>query len=215
MELEDVNFYKGSPKPLDDSLNYIDNEASDKIIEEAKKGLLYVALQGACINLAIALLKDKSIAKNIIVLFNGGGPYPYGRAEFYVMQDIIASNIIFKTSREIYQVNQDVYSTIEVSISKLKYKLKNLGKVGNYLYKFIEEENLKVYNPNFFLKSGECWTLGENSLIGILLMNRYKLNYKIINRRLFDENGLYKEESNLKVRVYESIDYRFIIEDLF
>lgn len=214
IKLDDVFVYMGSNKPIDLN-NIIDNPASLKIIEEAKKGKLYVVTIGALTNLALALLKDPSISNNITVIVNGGTSYLESRAEFNISQDVEAANVVFDSDCEIIQIPQNVYNKLEVSLSYLKYELKN-SSIGNYLYNLVETINIKEYNPNFLLRSGENWTLGDNATIGFFLLNRFRDFCKLVKRPRFNKDGSYNfVDTNKTLTLYHDIDSNFILNDLF
>lgn len=213
--IEDVNCYLGAQTPIN-NLKYMTNDASLKIIEEAKKGHIYVATLGALTNLAIALLIDPSIAENITVIMNGGGPYPLGRSEFNFMQDIEAARIVLNSNAEIWQIPQNVYASLEVSLAQLREKVYPCGEIGQYLFEQLVECNLKEFNPNFMLRTGENWTLGDNATIAVLLMNRFRNNFEMIDAPNLNDDGTYKKANNSKkIRVYNFIDVELTLNDLF
>lgn len=213
--IDDINYYLGSKTPIINS-NPIINDASLKIIEEAKKGHIYVATLGALTNLAIALLIDPSIAENITVIMNGGGPYPLGRSEFNFMQDIEAAQIVLNSNAEIWQIPQNVYASLEVSLAQLREKVYPCGEIGQYLFEQLVECNLKEFNPNFMLRTGENWTLGDNATIAVLLMNRFRNNFEMIDVPNLNDDGTYKKANNSKkIRVYNFIDVELTLNDLF
>ena len=88
-EIEDVPVLRGCTMPLADQNAVPDSDGVRFIIEQARSSdaPLYLAVQGTMTNVAAALNAAPDIAKKIIVLWNGGGPYPEGRPEFNVAQD--------------------------------------------------------------------------------------------------------------------------------
>ncbi len=213
-EIDDVNAYMGSQNLITD-INQL-SDASKKIIEEAEKGLLYVANLGCLTNLASAILSKPSIAKNIIAIVNGGGPYPKGRSEFNFIQDIEAVRTLFHSDAEIWQIPQDVYANLEITLSEIKYKVYPCSNIGKYLYTELEACNKKEFNKNFRLRTGENWILGDSATIQVLLMNRYKDNYKWIKAALINDDGTYSDKyTNKDIKVYTSIDSRMTLEDFY
>lgn len=86
-EIDDVPCLRGCASPLKSADDAPDSEAVRFIIQEARKpGKLYIAQQAALTNTAAAINAAPDIAENLVVLWNGGGPYPAGRPEFNVMQ---------------------------------------------------------------------------------------------------------------------------------
>lgn len=214
-EMEDVNCYKGSTKPINEGIE--ESEGALAIIKEAKKkGKLFIASLGALTNVATALKIDSSISDNICILWNGGHPYSSPRPEFNVMQDIKACQIVLESDAEIWQIPQDVYSKLEVSLAELKLKVFPYGKIGNYLYSQLENIYKTEYNPFFLLRSGENWTLGDNSLIFALIINQYRDFITYRKAPKINDNGLYEGSSSKKmIKVFTDIDVRFTLEDFF
>ena len=216
-EIDDVPYYRGCVSPLRDVSDTADNEGVRFIIQEARRpGKLYIAVQGAMTNVAAALNAAPDIAGNVVVLWNGGGPYPAGRPEFNVMQDPDAVRAVLASPAEVWQTDQSVYCTLEVTLAELKRQVYPCGALGRYLYEQLEEENHREYNPNFLLRSGENWVLGDNTTAAVLLMNRYRGNWRMERAPQLKENLTYGPNPQGKLlRVYGSIDVRLTLEDFY
>ena len=216
-DITDVPFLRGCSAPLRGLKDAPASEGVDFIIREARRpGKLYVAVQGTMTNVAAALNAAPDIADNVVVLWNGGGPYPQGRPEFNVMQDPDAVRAVLAGEAEVWQTDQSVYSTLEVTLAELKRRVYPCGKVGRYLYAQLEEENHRAYDPGFLLRSGENWTLGDNATVAVLLMNRWRGNWHMEHAPVIKEDLTYQPHPNGKmIRVYDSIDVRMTLEDLF
>ena len=96
------------------------------------------------------------------------------RPEFNVMQDPDAARAVLESGAEIWQTPQNVYATLEVTLAELKRSVWPCGKISRYLYEQLEAENHVEYNPQFMLRAGENWILGDNTTIAVLLMSRYR-----------------------------------------
>ena len=216
-ELEDVPALRGCPSPLKSVTDAPDSEGVRFLIQEARKpGKLYVAVLGAMTDIAAALNAAPDIAGNLVVLWNGGGPYPEGRPEFNVMQDPDAVRVLLASEAEVWQTDQSVYSSLEVTLAELKHRVYPCGKIGRYLYEQLEEEYHREYSPDFLLRSGENWTLGDNTTIAVLLMNRWRGNWHTEHAPLLKEDLTYQANPGGKpIRVYDSIDVRMTLEDLY
>ena len=217
-EIEDVPVFRGCKLPLS-SKQDLDSEGVDFIIAEARRDdnrALYIAVQGAMTNVAAALNKAPDIAKKVTVIWNGGGPYPMGRREFNLMQDQDACRVLLESEAAVWQIPQDVYAGLEVTLAELAWKVKPCGKIGEYLFRQLVEQNHKDYNPHFLLRTGENWTLGDNTVIAVLLQNRFRGNWHEIMAPRIKEDLTYEENLNgKKIRVYDSIDVRMTLEDFF
>ncbi len=216
-EIDDVPFFRGCVSPLKDVHDAPDAEGVRQIIREARKpGKLYIAVQGAMTNVAAALNAAPDIGDNIVVLWNGGGPYPGGRSEFNVQQDPEAARALLRSSAEVWQTPQDVYCTLEVSLAELKRRVYPCGELGRYLYQQLVEENHVEYNPGFLLRSGENWVLGDNTTIAVLLMSRFRGNWRMEHAPVLKDDLTYgPNPEGRMIRVYDSIDVRMTLEDLF
>ena len=215
--IDDVPFARGCARPLRDETDAPDSDGVRMIIAEASKpGTLYIAVQGAMTNVAAALNAAPDIAGNVVVLWNGGGPYPAGRPEFNVMQDPAAARSVLACPAEVWQTDQSVYSTLEVTLAELRRRVYPCGAVGRYLYEQLAQENLRDYNPAFLLRAGENWTLGDNTTVAVLLMNRFRGNWHMRRAPHINADLTYSDDPNGKmIRVYDSIDVRMTLEDLF
>lgn len=173
-------------------------------------------MMGAMTDIAEALKIAPDIAKNIVVIWNGGGPYPKGRPEFNVMQDPDAVRIVLESDAEVWQIPQNVYSAFEVTIAELSRRVRPCGKIGAYLYEQLLEENSIAFNTEFLLRTGENWILGDNSTIAVFLMNRFRDNWELRKAPIVKEDLTYADNPNGKmIRVYKMLDVRMVIEDLF
>ena len=216
-EIDDVPALRGCVFPLKDKGDAPDSEGVRLIIEQAKQpGRLYIAVQGAMTNVAAALNRAPEIAENIVVLWNGGGPYPQGRPEFNVMQDPEAVRAVLDSGAEVWQTDQSVYSSLEVTLAELRRRVYPCGAIGRYLYEQLVEENHREYNSSFLLRTGENWTLGDNTTAAVLLMNRFRGHWPMRRAPIIADDLTYRENPAGKlIRVYDSIDVRMTLDDLF
>ena len=216
-DMDDVPFFRGCVSPLKSIGDAPESEGARFIIQEARKeGKLFIAVQGAMTNVAAALNRAPDIAQNLVVLWNGGGPYPEGRPEFNVMQDPDAARAVLSSAAEVWQTDQSVYCTLEVSLAELKSRVYPCGPIGRYLYEQLEAENHVEYRPDFLLRSGENWVLGDNTTIAVLLMSQFRGNWHMEHAPIIKEDLTYQENPNGKlIRVYDSIDVRMTLEDLY
>lgn len=218
-EIDDMPAFQGCTLPLKDMQDTPDCEGVRFIIEEARRDddrPLYIAVQGAMTNVAAALNAAPDIASKITVIWNGGGPYPNGRREFNLMQDADACRVLLKSRAEVWQIPQNVYGTLEVTLAELASKVRPCGNIGKYLFEQLVAENMQAFNPRFLLRTGENWTLGDNTTIAVLLENHFRGNWHEITAPHINEDLTYSENPLGKsIRVYDSVDVRMVMEDLF
>ena len=216
-DMDDVPVFRGCVSPLRAIQDAPDSEGVQAIIREARQpGRLYIAVQGAMTNVAAALNAAPEIAENLVVLWNGGGPYPEGRPEFNVMQDPDAVRAVLDSPAEVWQTDQSVYCTLEVTLTELKRRVYPCGAIGRYLYEQLEKENHAEYRPDFLLRAGENWVLGDNTTAAVLLMNRFRGNWHMAHAPVIREDLTYGANPAGKlIRVYDSVDVRMTLEDLY
>lgn len=213
MGAEDIPVYRGAEYPLTSENDLPESEGADLIIQEALKEAddkLYVLCQGAITNMAIALKKCPEIADRIVCIWIGGGSYPEGGWEFNLINDYHAANVVFQSRVELWQVPRDCYSRIRVSYAELQAKVMPCGRIGQYLFDEMQELGHRAdWIP------GESWVLGDSPAIG-LCMDPGCGHYVEQNAPVVDADCNYVGEvAGRKIRVYQEIDARFILEDFF
>lgn len=198
----------------------VDSEGAQLIIEEAMKDdprPLFIAMQGAVTDLAAAILMKPEICSRMTAIWIGGGIYPEGGWEFNMMQDPIASNILFRSQMPLWQVPMNVYKQMSVSLAELQLKVRPYGEIGKYLFEQMVEFNLQNAN-NAHWPHGEIWGLGDQGTISVMMEESEKTDiYKEIEAPGIDERtGCYHYgEHNRKIRVYHTLNTRLTLEDFF
>ncbi|MGN0369651.1 MAG: nucleoside hydrolase [Butyrivibrio sp.] len=214
MDREDVPIYHGAYGPIEDTANPPSSEAADFIISEAmteSKYPLYVFCQGAVTNVACALLKNPDIAKRMTVISILGGAYPYGGSEFNLQNDFKGANVLFASGTDLWQVPNNCYTKMRVSYAELQEKVRPCGKIGKYLFDEMQEYG-NSEKAGWTL--GESWSLGDSPCVG-LAIDFCIGRFEYLNSPIVDENGTYIGFNENKIRVYQDIDSRFILEDFF
>lgn len=218
-EIDDVPIFQGCRLPLRSEQDAPDNDGVRFIIREARRSdprPLYIAVQGAMTNVAAALNQAPDIAAHITVLWNGGGPYPQGRVEFNLMQDANACRAVLASEAAVWQIPQDVYATMEVSLAELAARVRPCGELGRYLFDQLAEENRLSFHPALRFRTGENWTLGDNTTIAVLLENQLSGHWYQRTAPRINADLSYEENPNGKaIRVYTQLNVRMALEDLF
>lgn len=219
MEMEKCyKIYRGAKTAMKSEEEFEYSEGADLIVKEAKKedsSRLYVIVLGAITNVACAYRRNPEIADKFTCIWIGGGKYPYGGEEFNLSNDIIAANIVMKSEIELWQVPSNVYSTMIVSFSELQEKVLPCGKIGKYLFdQLIEFRNYIVKEYDWWNRI-EHWILGDSPAVGLLL-DPHEFSYSLREAPDINEDMTYSfSGTGRKIRVYENIDSRFILEDFF
>ena len=208
-----IRVEKGAPRAMPDDQTPIDSAGARLIIEEAMKDdprPLHIAFFGPLTDMASALLLEPAIAeRNIRVIWIGGGEWPVGGREFNLSNDIHSANVIMKSKLELWQIPRDVYRQMPVSYAELIEKVYPCGKIGRYLVEQLVEFNQK------HARAMEYRSLGDSPAIGVILYEDCgRWSWRPAPE--FDAQMHYLHTGrNRPIRVYETIDSRFILEDFF
>ena len=218
MEMQDeIDVYRGAVEALKDKSTPQPSEGADLIVREAMADdprPLYAIFLGPLTDMAAAYLAEPRIAGRVTVIWIGGGAWPAGEVEFNLSNDIHAANVVFKSDLQLWQVPRNVYSTMRVSLAELQAKVEPCGRIGEYLFRqMVDLNNALAGNARWPL--GESWSLGDSPAVGLLL-DPHGYCYEWVPAPYFTQDMTYvHEQNNRPIRVYTSIDARFILEDFF
>ena len=215
----DVPVFMGQKGPLetDDEIS----SAAQFIIDEAKAGTssgpIYILCQGAITNVAMALRACPAIKDKIIIVWIGthgiqniGKSVPF--REFNAGNDVTAANEVLQSGAKIWLVPSDVYTTINVTLAELKVKVEPYGKIGHHLYHNMIDYNL---SERAGWTQGESWSLGDSPAIAIAINPGCGKFVEAPAPWINEETGSEVREGAPVIRVYTSVDSRFILEDFF
>jgi purine nucleosidase len=235
MDCNDIPVFRGEVDSLTEASTLRNSEGVKFIIEQAlleDERPLFVLNMGAVTNLSAAYLMNPDIAKNLIAIWIGGGPYDKAIMDFNAGNDVIAANILIGSDIELWQIPMSAYTMMEVSFHELYYRVKPFGAIGNYIFenllKVSDVECAKKYDyipmvknaskgaKSMLIRSGEGWSLGDSPAVGVLITSQAK-NMEIRRAQYIDKDGSYKAyvSDERMIRVYHSIDSRIILEDFF
>jgi len=160
------------------------------------------------------LFTHSEIAGKFTAIWIGGGAYPKGSQEFNMGNDINAANIIFKSNIDLWQVPMNVYCRVTTSLSELQLKGAPYGDIGKYLF----EQLLEVNDEHGYRGSwttGEIWNLGDSPTIGLMLYPSDHLSEMREVPFVDKELNYHFDGSGRHIKVYNDIDSRLILEDMF
>jgi len=210
--------YDGAPVALPDRETPVDSPGARLIIEEAMKDdkrKLYVTFFGPLTDLASAYLIEPRIAGRLTAIWIGGGKYPNGAPEFNLRNDINAANVVFASGIDIWQVPKNVYEMMPVSIAELEMRLYDKGAIGKYLLDQLVEHSFEDAPRKSDFRTGETWVLGDNPAVGLILFE-HRFCYDMIPAPFITDEMFYVHNGeNCPIRVYNSIDPRLILEDMY
>jgi purine nucleosidase len=213
-----VTVADGAETGLVDEQTPQDSPGARLIIAESRLAAaddpLFVAFLGPLTDMASAILLDPEIVgRNVVVIWIGGVGYGGLDAnpgiEFNLSNDIAAANVVFDSGIEIWQVPSSVYSMVSVGYAELDEKIGSAGPLGEYLIRQLHEWNA-TYHPEPI----ESRSLGDSPAISLMLFPRGG-TFRVIPAPRFGAEGHYVPGSGHPIRVCESVDVRFLLEDMF
>ncbi len=218
VDIDDVPALRGCTAPLKNEQDTPESEGVDFLIREALRDdprPLFVTGQAALTDVAAALNRCPEIGEKLTVVWIGGFPYPQGGVEFNLMQDVPAARVVMASKAAVWQLPVNVYSTMEVTMAELAARVRPCGAVGRYLYDEMEEYNLHT-TESVDLRRGENWCLGDSPVVGALLQCGWRGNFHTETAPLIADDMRYLSNPGGKeIRVYDFVDVRFILEDLY
>jgi purine nucleosidase len=204
----------GGPRALPDEATPVPSEGSALIITEAMKDdprPLHVAFLGPLTDMASALLEQPAIAqRNVVVVWIGGAEWPVGGPEFNLSNDINAANVVFRSGVQLWQIPSTVYKRMAVSYLELAARVYDKGQIGKYLVEQLIEWNTRNVSGPI-----EHRSLGDSPAVGVIMYpdcGRWEWRPAPEFNR---EMNYVHTGANRPIRVYESVDQRFIHEDFF
>ncbi|GHV26917.1 hypothetical protein FACS18948_3440 [Clostridia bacterium] len=209
--------YKGAGRSISDE-NPAVSEGARLIVSEAMKDdprRLFVTFLGPLTDLAAAYLNEPRIAGRLTAIWIGGGKYPLGGQEFNLSNDINAANIVFGSGIDLWQVPKNVYEMMAVSLAELEVKVRPYGRIGAYLFDQLSAHALEEIPRKSVFRTGETWVLGDNPAIGLILYEHRFLYDMIPAPRVNPDMTYAPGDPAQLIRVYNSIDSRLVLEDLF
>lgn len=211
-----VPVFRGEPGRLSGLKEDDLSPAAGFLIEEALRNdnkPLFVLCMGAITNIAAAIRKCPEITGKMTVVWIGGHDPELrnpDHREFNSGNDIDAANLVVSSGVSFWQIPNNVYSTMLIGIAEIQKKILPCGKIGKHLFKNLVDYNM---SPHAGWTAGESWSLGDSPAVGVALEPNCG-KYVMREAPIFNEDTSYRfEKGRPLIRVYTSINSRFIIED--
>ena len=173
--------------------------------------LLNVLFLGPLTDMASALLLQPRIEeRNVHVIWVGGSDEPthYGK-EFNLSNDVHAANVVMRSRLEVSSIPYPLYRFFSVSHAELIQRVAPHGAIGKYLVKQLMEYNAGTDGREFR-------SLGDSAAVGVLLAP-HAGKFKMVPAPEYDPQTaqVRPSSSNRPIRIYETFDARFLLEDLY
>ena len=133
----------------------------------------------------------------------------YPAVEFNLRNDIAAANVVFDSGITIWQVPATVYSMVSVGYAELEERIGGSSQLADYLI-----HQLVEWNATHHLEPIEHRSLGDSPAISLILNPRGGV-FRTIPAPRFSLEGGYLPGSGHPIRVCESVDVRYLLEDMF
>lgn len=175
---------------------------------------MHVLCIGAITNVAAAIQACPDITSRMTVVWIGGQSYNgpvAGDREYNASNDVDAINLVLDSGVDFWQIPRDVYSSMRISLAEIQTRIAPHGRIGRHLF-----ENMVAYNQSEHAgwTAGESWTLGDSPAVGVVLDPDCG-KYRIAEAPIVNPDTTYRfEKGRHRIRVYTSIDSRFILGDL-
>ena len=172
---------------------------------------LHVAFLGPLTDMASAILMAPEIAsRNVRVIWIGGGYWPVGNREYNLSNDIAAANVVARSGIEIWQIPMKVYRHMAVSYAELYERVSDKGEIGRYLV-----DQLVAWNERMVAEPIEHRSLGDSPAIGVMMYPECGDSEWVPGPEYNELMNYVHTGRNRPVRLYHSVDQRFILEDMF
>jgi purine nucleosidase len=208
----------GATTGIPDEQTPRDSEGAQLIIAESKRAAarepLFVAFLGPLTDMASAILLDPEIVhRDVVVIWIGGlgygGVQAFPRVEFNLGNDIAAANVVYDSGITVWQVPSNVYSQVSVSYAELEEKIGGTSKLADYLINQMVE-----WNRTYWHEPIESRSLGDSPAISLMLYP-WGGSFRMTPAPRFGQEGHYVPGAGHPIRVVESVDVRFLLEDMF
>ena len=214
-----VTVANGGAHALPDERTPVNSDGARLIVSEALAdgdGPLFIGFLGPLTDMASAILLEPSIVeRDVVVIWIGGGAYdpdvvPLGSSpEFNLKNDIAAANVVFDSGITVWQVPSTIYRLLSVGYAELRRKVEPHGELGRYLVQQIVE-----FNDAHHKVPIESRSLGDSPAIGLML-EPWSGVFRRQRPVRFAPDGSYVEGRGGDILVLETVDTRFLLEDMF
>jgi purine nucleosidase len=206
--------YKGSRGFLDNLDNPYRSEAALDLVERAMKATeedpLYVVAIGAITNIASAILIEPKIIEKIVVVWLGGHAlYWEDTKEFNLMQDILASRLIFDCGVPLVLIPcMGVTSHLHTTPSEIESFVVGKGEIGDFLAKRFNE-----YHDDHYAYSKVIWDIAP---IAYLISNTSSIPTQLVHSPVLTDQLTWSFDSSRHfIRYANYVNRDVIFRDLF
>ena len=194
------------------------SEAAAFIIEEALRDddhPLFVLCLGAITNVAEALRAQPDIASHMTVVWIGtqnADPDREVIREFNSGNDITAGNEVLSSGVAMWIIPLSAYSTMNVSIAELDMRVRPCGELGRWLFQQLVDYNNSDAAAWTY---GDGWSLGDCPAVAAAIKPDCG-RFRTVPAPIIGADTVSRfDASRPTVRLYDTVDSRFTLGDLF
>ena len=215
---DDVVVANGAERALADASTPAPSPGADLIVAESLLATpgdpLFVIFLGPLTDMATAILLDPGIVRREVVVVWIGGmghdvDWSYDGIEFNLRNDITAANVVFGSGVTIWQVPATVYTMVSVGYAELEERIGGTSALADYLIAQLVEFNAEHHGEPI-----ESRSLGDSPAVSLVLNPRGGVSRTVPAPR-FGSDGGYLPGSGHPVKVFDSVDVRYLLEDMF
>lgn len=213
-----ITVANGAERGIADESTPAPSAGADLIVAESRLASaddpLFVAFLGPLTDMATAILTDPEIVhRDVVVVWIGGMghdvDWSYDAVEFNLRNDIAAANVVFGSGITVWQIPATVYTMVSVGYAELEERIGGTSKLADYLI-----EQLVEFNESHHPEPIESRSLGDSPAISVILNPRGGVSRTVPAPR-FGSQGGYLPGSGHPVRVFDTVDVRYLLEDMF
>ncbi|MDQ4075253.1 MAG: nucleoside hydrolase [Chloroflexota bacterium] len=204
--------HKGSTHWLSNLAQPVDSPAVADLIARARAARdapFYVVALGAITNVASAILTAPEIIEHIVLIWLGGNPhYWHPATEFNVVQDMLASRLVFDSGVPLVHVPcRNVTEHLRTTQPEVERFVKGRGTIGDYLFQIYS-----AVHEDHFAYSRVLWDVGPIAwLVNPSWVNSILIPSPILTT---DETWSHDPYRHL-IREARSVERDAIFRDLF
>ncbi len=215
---EQVVVADGASAAIPDEATPAPSAGAELIVAESRLATpedpLFVAFLGPLTDMATAILTDPAVVdRPVVVVWIGGMGYDadwsYPAVEFNLRNDVAAANVVFDSGVTLWQVPATVYSLVSVGYAELEERIGGTSRLADYLI-----EQLVEWNATHHPEPIEHRSLGDSPAVSLILNPRGGV-FRTVPAPRFSREGGYLPGSGHPVRVCETVDVRYLLEDMF
>lgn len=228
----DVRVVAGTEQQLSDRSTPIRSAGAEAMVAEAMREdtdlPLFVVLGAGLTELASAWLLEPRISQRLTAVWIGGPEHPgvpkppgIGPSEYNLRIDVTAAQVVFDDSDiPLWQVPRDAYRQVLASMTELQQRMGDQGELGKHLFATLD--GIADMCGTFGMSIGETYVLGDTPLVLLTALQSSfeadpsSCSYRTVGCPRIDDEGEYVPGSaGRPIRVYDHLDTRLAVEDLY